>query len=74
MAFNSHTNEGTSFHPAAALSRMASATAAKAGKFVHALQTARMVSVLTNMSDQQLKQIGITRSEIGQYAQKLTAK
>lgn len=74
MAFNSHTSEGAQFHPAAALARMASSTATKVGNLFHTLQTARMAAVLTNMSDQQLKEIGITRSEIGQHAQKLMAK
>ncbi len=33
-----------------------------------ASQTARMISVLTSMSDQQLAQIGITRTQIPEYA------
>lgn len=38
------------------------------------LQTARMMSVLTNMSDHQLAKIGITRSEILQYAERLMSE
>lgn len=35
------------------------------------LQTARMMSVLSDMSDQQLAQIGISRSDIPEYAERL---
>ena len=35
------------------------------------LQTARMMSVLANMSDQQLDEIGISRSDIPLYAERL---
>lgn len=41
--------------------------------FFKALQDARMVSTLTQMSDTQLKQIGISRSEIPEFARKLMA-
>jgi uncharacterized protein YjiS (DUF1127 family) len=34
---------------------------------------ARMLSALSNMSDYQLAQIGISRSEIPEYAEKLMA-
>ena len=44
-----------------------------AGVFFKALQDARMVSTLTQMSDNQLKQIGLTRSDIPDYAKKLMA-
>ena len=40
---------------------------------VLSLQTARMMATLSNMSDQQLAQIGITRSGIPDYANKLIA-
>ncbi|MBU2981495.1 DUF1127 domain-containing protein [Lentibacter algarum] len=36
-------------------------------------QTARMMSVLSSMSDYQLKQIGISRSDIPNYAEVLVA-
>ncbi|WP_254441343.1 DUF1127 domain-containing protein [Ruegeria atlantica] len=38
-----------------------------------ALQTARMLSTLSNMNDHQLAQIGISRSDIPEYAAKLMA-
>lgn len=38
---------------------------------LRALQTGRMMSTLTNMSDDQLAQIGITRADIPRYALKL---
>ncbi len=38
-----------------------------------ALKLARMLSALSNMSDYQLSQIGISRSEIPEYAGKLMA-
>ncbi|WP_300074864.1 DUF1127 domain-containing protein [uncultured Ruegeria sp.] len=37
------------------------------------LQMARMLSTLSNMSDYQLAQIGISRSDIPEYAAKLMA-
>lgn len=46
----------------------------KFGAGVRALQEARMMSTLSNMSDYQLTQIGIKRSEIPQYAEKLMIK
>lgn len=38
---------------------------------VRSLQVARMMATLCDMSDHQLTQIGITRSEIPDYAEKL---
>ncbi|MGB3243560.1 MAG: DUF1127 domain-containing protein [Sulfitobacter sp.] len=38
---------------------------------IRALQSARMLSTLTNMSDYQLAEIGISRSDIPRYAEKL---
>ena len=46
---------------------------AKAKAAVKALQMARMLSTLSNMSDYQLAQIGISRSDIPEYAEKLMA-
>ncbi len=40
---------------------------------VRPAQTARMCSVLSRMSDEQLRDIGITRQEIPAYAAKLTS-
>ncbi len=39
--------------------------------FLISLQVARMMATLSNMSDHQLAQIGINRSEISDYAEKL---
>lgn len=44
---------------------------AKAGAAFKTLQTARMMSVLSQMTDEQLSQIGITRAEIPSYVQML---
>ncbi|MCK0104445.1 hypothetical protein [Pseudohalocynthiibacter sp. F2068] len=50
-----------------------SKTMAKTRSFTKALQLARMMSVLSSMSDDQLFQIGISRSEIPKYAKTLMA-
>ena len=46
---------------------------AKAQAVLKALQMARMLSTLSNMSDSQLAQIGISRSDIPKYAETLIA-
>ena len=46
-------------------------TLAKGKTALKLLQTARMMSALSNMTDHQLDEIGISRSEIPQYAEKL---
>ncbi len=46
---------------------------AKAHAALRALQMARMLSTLSNMSDYQLAQIGISRSDIPKYAETLMA-
>ncbi|MGJ8570837.1 MAG: DUF1127 domain-containing protein [Hoeflea sp.] len=46
---------------------------AKAKSALKALQMARMLSTLSNMSDHQLAQIGIQRSDIPKYAETLMA-
>ncbi|RLK07918.1 uncharacterized protein DUF1127 [Ruegeria conchae] len=46
---------------------------ATANAALKALQTARMLSTLSNMNDHQLAQIGISRSDIPEYAAKLMA-
>ena len=56
-----------------ALSQLVANFSTTAKSVLRALQTARMMSVLANMSDQQLASIGISRSEIPQYAEKLIA-
>ncbi len=47
---------------------------AKAKAALKAFQMARMQSTLSNMSDYQLAQIGISRSDIPEYAEKLMAE
>jgi len=44
---------------------------AKAHGVLRTLQMARMLSILSNMSDSQLAQIGISRSDIPKYAETL---
>ncbi len=56
---------------ASLLARSGRKTLASARATLKTLQTARMISVLTKMSDFQLSQIGITRSEIPEYANEL---
>ncbi len=46
---------------------------AKAKAALRGLQMGRMLSTLSNMSDYQLAQIGISRSDIPEYAEKLLA-
>ena len=41
---------------------------------IMAMQTARMLSVLSNMSDEQLAEIGISRSDVPDYAGRLIAE
>ncbi|MBT8458184.1 MAG: DUF1127 domain-containing protein [Boseongicola sp.] len=45
----------------------------KAKAVLKTLQLARMISTLSSMSDHQLAQIGITRSDIPKYAEELMA-
>jgi len=78
MAFSSHTT-GAERHLTLAtfgawIARFWHATMAKSHSALRALQTARMMSTLAQMSDHQLTQIGISRSEIPQYAEKLMAE
>ncbi|AXI44282.1 hypothetical protein C1J02_08705 [Sulfitobacter sp. SK011] len=47
---------------------------AKAHSAMRTLQMARMLSTLSNMSDHQLAQIGIQRSDIPKYAETLMAE
>lgn len=56
------------------VARLAVLTRVKAKSVLRALQTARIMSVLANMSDQQLARIGISRSDIPQYAEGLMSK
>ena len=47
---------------------------AKTHSVLLTVQTARMMSVLSNMSDHQLDQIGISRADIPKYAETLMAE
>lgn len=46
----------------------------KANGALRSLQMGRMMAILSNMSDQQLAQIGVTRPDIPQYAKELITK
>ncbi|PVH30154.1 hypothetical protein [Pararhodobacter oceanensis] len=77
MAFNTHTVKPAG-SPAvsaaiAALSRFGGKIKTQAQHLSKAIQLARMMSVLANMSDDHLELIGVTRSEIPAYAEKLLA-
>jgi uncharacterized protein YjiS (DUF1127 family) len=55
------------------LAGIGSKAMAKVKSALKALQMARMLSTLSSMSDHQLAQIGIQRSEIPEYAETLMA-
>lgn len=84
MTFNSHTAGPDTRHAATAstsLSKMAhgfvsilARIGAKAHSALKSLQMAQMLSTLANMSDHQLAQIGIQRSDIPKYAETLMAE
>lgn len=57
----------------ALLARFGRNVMAKAKSGLRTLQMARMLSTLSSMSDHQLAQIGITRSDIRNYAETLMA-
>ncbi|MEL6523948.1 MAG: DUF1127 domain-containing protein [Pseudomonadota bacterium] len=77
MAFSSHTDGSERLHAPAALgallARFGRSALTKARIALKTLQMARMMSSLSNMSDHQLAQIGISRSDIPNYAEKLMA-
>jgi len=58
----------------AALARFGRNVMEKGKSGLRAVQTARMLSTLSKMSDAQLAQIGIQRSDIPQYAKTLMAE
>ncbi|WP_236939978.1 DUF1127 domain-containing protein [Falsihalocynthiibacter arcticus] len=84
MTVNSHTAGPEGRHAVTAtisLSKMAhgfvsilAPIGAKAHSVLKSLQMARMLSTLANMSDHQLAQIGIRRSDIPKYAETLMAE
>ena len=79
MTFNSHTAGPDSRRASTvsiSMSKMAHGFVSilerfgtKAKSVLNALQMARMLSTLSNMSDHQLAQIGIQRSDIPKYAE-----
>ncbi|MGC1505619.1 MAG: DUF1127 domain-containing protein [Sulfitobacter sp.] len=81
MAFNSDTN--STGHAATALTSLSKIGhgfvsilvlfLTKTHAAVKTLQMARMLSTLSNMSDHQLAEIGIQRSDIPKYAETLMA-
>jgi len=56
------------------LARIAIQTVTMTRSPSRAFQTTRIMAILSQMNDHQLEQIGITRSEILKYAEKLMAK
>ena len=56
------------------MARIGSKAMANATSALRALQMGRMLSTLSNMSDHQLAQIGIQRSDIPKYAETLMAE
>lgn len=73
MALNTQTIGPGRVHAFATLGTLLARIGANAQAVVKALQVARMMSTLANMSDSQLDQIGISRSDIPNYAEKLMA-
>lgn len=74
MAFSTHTDQSERGHIFGTSIALLAWIGTKAKAALKALQMARMLSTLSNMSDYQLAQIGISRSEIPQYAEKLMTK
>lgn len=77
---SSYSQTAASFEPSKLVQGLVSVIAGIGGKtmaktrsFTKSLQMARMMSVLSSMSDYQLVQIGISRSEIPKYAKSLMA-
>lgn len=67
------TSAGQAPAPFSEITALARAFGAKVVTGFHALQLARVKSILSHMSDRQLTEIGIKRSEISEYATKLMA-
>lgn len=74
MAVNAQPYTTDRDHGIAALFAVFRGIGAKATSGLRALQTARMQETLSRMSDHHLEQIGISRSDIPNYAEKLMAK
>ncbi|MGC1496706.1 MAG: DUF1127 domain-containing protein [Sulfitobacter sp.] len=73
MTFNTQPAETGGSHAINGLISVLASLGAKANAAMKTLQMARMISTLTNMSDYQLTQIGISRSDIPKYAETLMA-
>jgi len=73
MTFSTQTAGSLRGHMAGASIAFLAWTGTKAKTGLKALQMARMLSTLGNMSDYQLAQIGVSRSDIPEYAKKLMA-
>mgnify|MGYP003625305982 CR=1 FL=1 len=67
------TSSGQPAAPFSEIMSLVRAFGAKIALGFHAVQLARVKSILSRMSDRQLAEIGIKRSEISQYATKLMA-
>lgn len=77
MTFDTHDAKPVGSHAVTAsialLARLGTGAKAAAHRVFVAMQLARMMSVLANMSDEHLELIGVARSEIPDYAAKLLA-
>jgi uncharacterized protein YjiS (DUF1127 family) len=74
MTVNTQPAETGSIHAINGLVSLLVTFGAKVNAAVRTLQMARMMSTLSSMSDAQLAQIGISRSDIPEYAETLMAK
>lgn len=73
MAFSTESSRSDRGHAVAISIALLATIGAEAKAVLKGLQMARMISTLSNMSDSQLAQIGISRSDILEYAEKLMA-
>lgn len=77
MTVNTQTAKRDSGHAVSVLisllARLGSNAVVKANGALRTMKMARMLSTLSNMSDYQLAQIGISRSDIPKYAETLMA-
>lgn len=67
------TSAGHTPAPFSEITALVRAFGAKIASGFHTLQLARVKSILSHMSDRQLAEIGIKRSEISEYATKIMA-
>lgn len=74
MAFSTQITTADRGSFAAASIALLGRIGAKAHAALRAVQMARMLSTLSKMSDHQLAQIGISRSDIPKYAETLMAE